>query len=95
MVDIAAQSPVSVSTGATEPNPSLRRLGAVIAEMLSVDPGLASPACRLEMELQVTPGSELQIDLQDDVLTVRGAVLTIRGVGHSAVPEPEPEKYYY
>lgn len=91
MADVTSQTPGFLSIGASLPTKPLDRLGKMIAKML--EPGPSTAPRRVEVEFQVPPGSDIQIDLQDDVLTVRGAVLTIRGAGR--VEMPEPQKYYY
>ena len=93
MADVTRQTPEFLGIGASLPSKPLHRLGAMIAEMLSPEPGRASAPRQVEVEFQVPPGTDIQIDLQDDVLTVRGAVLTIRGAGRAE--PPEPQKYYY
>lgn len=93
MADITPDTPGLPSMGTAVPTRSLKRLGAMIAEMLSPEPGPSSTPRRVEVEFQVPPGSDIQVDLQDDVLTIRGAILTIRGAGDVAAPEPQ--KHYY
>lgn len=71
----------------------MQRLGEVIADLFAADPAAPQRAGSVDVELRPAPGAELQIEVKDDILTVRGAVLTIRGAGRVAAPEPQ--KYYY
>lgn len=93
MANITRQIPGFPNIGASQSTKPLNRLGAMICDMLSPKPSPSSAPRRVEMELQVSPGSDIQIDLQGDVLTIRGAVLTIRGASGGATPERQ--KYYY
>lgn len=69
------------------------QLSEVIAGWFCPEPATAPGAAAVDVELQPAPGAELQIERHGDVLTVRGAVLTIRRGAPEA--RSEPQKYYF
>lgn len=74
----------------------MRRLGEAIADFFAPEAMAVStprPVRSVAVELRAEPGADLQIEVHDDVLTVRGAILTIRGGGRGTAAEPQ--KYYY
>lgn len=73
----------------------LARLATMLAELLAPGADAAPVPGPVEVELQAPPDGELQVELRDDALTVRGAVLTIRGRRLQREPVEQPQKYYY
>lgn len=71
--------PVALSAGETAPFAILRRLGQAIGELFRSKPAAPIAPRRLDIEVRATEGSDLKIEITDDVITIRGATLRIRG----------------
>lgn len=85
--------PGSTRTLTSVPADPLAKLAAMLAAFLARD---AAPAPGpVDVEFQAPPDGELQVELRDDALTVRGAVLTIRGRRLRQEPVEQPQKDYY
>lgn len=92
MAEMSRPSTVTAPTALALLQTPMQRLSEAIADFFAAQPA-PQPARSVDVELRPAPGAELQIEMKDDVLTVCGAVLTIRGA--SRVAAPEPQKYYY
>lgn len=71
--------PVTLSSGGTASFALLRRIGQAISEFFGSEPIAPSNPRRLDIEVRATEGSDLKIEIRDDVITIRGATLRIRG----------------
>ena len=79
MIAAGYSLPVTLSSGGAASAALLRRIGQAISALFRSE-SVASKAPRgLDIEVRATEGSDLRIEIKDDVITIRGATLRIRG----------------